>query len=126
MAFRKSEFKNGDIFTTAGGKEYVLINGISYNVETGNYIEHQENGKHPAHWTKDTANKADIVKVERFDTNSDAELLSQAIKLFKGEPTFPLKEVWTEEDPRVTEAKRVLEEAKAAWEAAKAAYEELV
>lgn len=127
MAFDKLNFKDGDIFTTAGGKRYVLIGGVSYNVETGDYIVHERDGKHPAHWVKNTASKADVVKVERFDTCPDADLLSQALKLLKGiESRYDLVEIWTAEDPRVAEARRVMEEAHAAWEAAKAAYEELI
>lgn len=127
MAFDKLNFKNGDIFTTAGGNKYVLIDGVSYNMETGDYIIHERDGKHPAHWTKNTAAKADVVKVERFDTCPDADLLSQSIKLLKGmESRYDLVEIWTAENPRVVEARRVMEEARLAWERAKASYEELI
>lgn len=119
--FRKTDFRNGDIFITNDGTEYLFIDGYSYNMETGDYIHHRHDGLPPDKFSNKVKKRVDMVK--RFFRNdtltyvSGIESISQAIKILKcGVASYRTCTIWVREDEESKRKAREIAAAKAAVE----------
>lgn len=107
--------RTGDVLTTKNGNRYVLINGVSYNVESFDYIIHNRDGSYPVGKLKGKEvavknNKKDVVLVQRINAAPDANILSETLKWATGKGTkYTFNTVWQAEDPRIAELKKEIE-----------------